>query len=81
MQRADAQGDVVELTTLTAAARVTSLPTGRRRYFETVKHVTRRTLGVLLIPVGIAALLPTSIAPVQTTPLAVYVPITLWVGH
>jgi hypothetical protein len=45
-----------------------------------VKHVTRRTLGVLLIAVGIAALVPTVIALFQTTPIGVHVPLTLWLA-
>ena len=43
-----------------------------------MKHVTRRTLVVLLIAVGIAAFVPTATALLQTTPVATYVPITLW---
>lgn len=42
--------------------------------------MTRRTLGVLLIAVGIAALIPTVIALFQTTPIAVHVPLALWLA-
>jgi hypothetical protein len=37
-------------------------------------------MGVLLIAVGIAALVPTVIALFQTTPIAVHVPLTLWLA-
>jgi hypothetical protein len=47
---------------------------------ETVKHMTRRTLGVLLIAVGVAALAPTVTALFQTTPIGVHVPLTLWLA-
>jgi hypothetical protein len=42
--------------------------------------VTRRTLGVLLIAVGFAALAPTVIVLFQTRPIAMHVPLTIWLA-